>query len=169
MRKSLPSCLTCGAQCPSLTKKYCSSRCWLRTPRSCQECGSRLLKHQRKYCSLQCMGAGQTGEGNPNWKDGTITLSDGRTAIYAPGHPGAVLFGGTHILAYRLVAENTLGRCLSAGEIVHHINGDCTDNRPENLQVMTQAEHARLELQFRTRDAAGRLTAGIFRKENGLI
>lgn len=169
MRKSLPMCLTCGAQCPSLTKKYCSSRCWLRKPRSCQECGFKLRKNQRKYCLLRCMGVGQTGERNPNWKDGMIALADGRMAIYAPGHPGAVLFGGTHILAYRLVAENSLGRCLSPDEIVHHINGDCTDDRPENLQVMSQADHARLELQFRTRDAMGRLTAGTNRKENGLV
>jgi len=43
-----------------------------------------------------------------------------------------------------LVAESTLGRSLVTGEIVHHINGDKKDDRPENLAVMTQNEHARL-------------------------
>jgi hypothetical protein len=28
--------------------------------------------------------------------------------------------------------------------VVHHVNGVKTDNRPEDLQVMTRAEHAAL-------------------------
>lgn len=30
------------------------------------------------------------------------------------------------------------------GEVIHHINGDPTDNRPENLAKMTDSEHRRL-------------------------
>ena len=44
---------------------------------------------------------------------------------------------------HRVVAEKMLGRALVKGEIVHHINGDKKDNRPENLQVMTQSEHVK--------------------------
>ncbi len=71
-------------------------------------------------------------------------MADGRTLIYAPEHPDARAIGGKYILEYRLVAEQKLGRRLSENEIVHHINGDVTDNTPANLSVMTQAEHARL-------------------------
>jgi hypothetical protein len=45
---------------------------------------------------------------------------------------------------HRVIAEAMLGRPLVAGEIVHHIDGNKHNNTPENLQVMTQADHLRL-------------------------
>jgi hypothetical protein len=45
---------------------------------------------------------------------------------------------------HRVVAEQMLGRPLRPGEVVHHIDGSRHNNDPSNLQVMTQAEHARL-------------------------
>lgn len=42
---------------------------------------------------------------------------------------------------HRIVAEEKLGRPLEPNEIVHHENRKIRDNRPENLEVMTRAEH----------------------------
>lgn len=45
---------------------------------------------------------------------------------------------------HRMVAERILGRKLLPGEVVHHIDGDKRNNRPENLMVFeSQAEHVR--------------------------
>lgn len=47
------------------------------------------------------------------------------------------------------VAEQKLGRSLGKSEQVHHINGDKTDNRPDNIMVMrTNADHRCLHSNF---------------------
>lgn len=51
---------------------------------------------------------------------------------------------GKSIDYHRIVAEQKLGRPLKKGEIVHHINGDKKDNRPENLEITTVAKHNKL-------------------------
>lgn len=42
---------------------------------------------------------------------------------------------------HRVNAAKSLGRTLGRYEQVHHINGDTTDNRPENLKVVSFQEH----------------------------
>ena len=48
----------------------------------------------------------------------------------------------------RKIAEAAIGRKLTRDEVVHHINGDNTDNRLENLQVMTKTDHKRLHMRL---------------------
>ena len=84
----------------------------------------------------------RTGKRNGNWKGGIVVKKDGRTLLHSPEHPFCSKDG--YVLRYRIVAEKKLGRYLEPKEIVHHINGDHTDDRPENLEVMTRGEHMRL-------------------------
>ena len=45
---------------------------------------------------------------------------------------------------HRLTVEEYLGVTLTKDQVIHHINGDKRDNRLENLQVMSRAEHTGL-------------------------
>lgn len=58
-----------------------------------------------------------------------------------------------------VLIEETIGRSLRSDECVHHLNGNRSDNRIENLQLMSTSHHARLHRSsepFRSRDEKGR-------------
>lgn len=46
---------------------------------------------------------------------------------------------------HRNILEGQLGRRLRRDEQVHHLNGNGLDNRPENLRVVDQGTHNRIE------------------------
>jgi len=72
---------------------------------------------------------------NPNWKGGKY-ISHGYAYVQ-------IAQTGQYAREHRLVAEQFLGRKLSANEIVHHVNGNKQDNRPENLIILNRSEHGK--------------------------
>ena len=51
---------------------------------------------------------------------------------------------GQYIREHRLVAARILGRPPRPEELVHHINGNVIDNRPENIQIASRSQHMRI-------------------------
>jgi hypothetical protein len=77
------------------------------------------------------------------WKySKTVAWSDGYVAVCLAEHPNAM--NGRYVFEHRVVMENMLGRLLGSEEHVHHINEIKSDNRPENLQVLSAVEHMSL-------------------------
>lgn len=54
------------------------------------------------------------------------------------------------------IAERALGKRLPVGAVVHHANGDPSDNRPENLVICPSMKyHGLLHIRMRALDATG--------------
>ena len=79
-------------------------------------------------------------ERSGTWKGGRQVRKK-HVLIKKHDYPGADKNG--YILEHRYIMQEHLGRLLKEDEIIHHKNENPLDNRIENLQIMTNAEHTR--------------------------
>jgi hypothetical protein len=88
---------------------------------------------------------GAYGAWNGSYHSGCRTDRYGYREVLCPGHPFARKSG--YIAEHRLVMEQHLGRLLSPKEVVHHIDGDPSNNAIENLELFPDnASHLKAEL-----------------------
>lgn len=109
----------------------------------CRKCGKKVVTQKARrviFCSQKCANNyNRSGDNHHNWKGGII-LKHGYRMIWHPHHPHPNKDGYVH--EHRLVMEKHLGRFLDPKEVVHHENGNKTDNSLENLILFSNhSEH----------------------------
>lgn len=80
----------------------------------------------------------QKGENHVQWKGGRTKHTNGYILVYKPDHPFA---HKGYVYEHRIVYEEHYNCCVLSWIDVHHINGNKTDNRIENLITITRSEH----------------------------
>lgn len=90
----------------------------------------------KSYCSRDCYYKSKKGSGNHNW------VGIGKPFFIKHHNRYMITVNGVKIKYARYLMEQHLGRKIKKDEVVHHINGDSSDDRIENLQVLKRRDHS---------------------------
>lgn len=116
---------------------FCSCKCGMEITQT------RLIKWKIKNGQKNFYIKGhqyKKGSQNNRWKGGQYFDSKGYKFIKHPDHPNARKNG--YVAESHLVISKVLKRPVDTRfEVVHHLNGIKTDNRPENIEIKTRKQH----------------------------
>lgn len=125
--------------------KFCSKVCYVAAHHvnnaTCPICNKAFHKgtQSQRFCSPLCRTKWMSIYMHKPHKD-KVELSYGYVGIYRPNHPRCNRKDG-RVMEHIIVWEETNGRELPEGWVVHHINGNKKDNRIENLTAMPFGQH----------------------------
>jgi hypothetical protein len=115
----------------------------VRRARPCRVEGCDRQRYARELCNTHYRRWMQTGDARPEEPIRVVTgegwFSHGYWYVTVPPEERWLSGGADQIAEHRLVMARHLGRPLATDEVVHHINGDRTDNRLANLELWTTA------------------------------
>ena len=99
----------------------------------------------RKYCSLDCYHEYNVGDRHANYKNGTKIRPD-----------GYIRDSQTDQYIHRIVMEQHIGRELQTREVVHHKDGNPSNNDLSNLELLTNSSHRKIEVLNQRRGVHGK-------------
>ncbi len=142
-----------------LKEKFCSFECAMkgrkrpkgRKPNkiivNCEACGKSIFrrpchikksKNNKFYCNKECRKFSMKFIGTPYGFKRTTG---------SPLNPYIrCMKEGKFVYEHRWIMEQKIGRKLRRNEHVHHINGNPKDNRIENLEILSNSDHAKTHL-----------------------
>jgi len=103
---------------------------------NCKNCGKQFIKYKQKrnvYCSIKCQNEYIGKEYIKQWKNGNIS---GRVGVGVSGHIKTYLFKKNNNKCEKCGWDKIHPLTNKVPLQVHHIDGDCTNCKEDNLELL---------------------------------